>query len=183
MKRLTESQLRQVIREELIGLLNEISPYERGPIYGSPEARAKAEKEIQQERSKGKKIGTITFEQLKTTQKELGDDPSKVRGEDFSSTTGTFAPLNAEGNAKYTKNIPVDLYYSKQTGYVVYVNPEGSGVQEPYTVSTMLGQVLTKLIESPPEEPTTQAVTEPTNMFDKLKGRIGALRTKIGFEE
>lgn len=32
-KRLTESQLRQVIREELVGLLNEISPFEKGP-YG-----------------------------------------------------------------------------------------------------------------------------------------------------
>ena len=33
MKRLTESQIRQVIREELVGLLNEISPFEKGP-YG-----------------------------------------------------------------------------------------------------------------------------------------------------
>ena len=38
MKRLTESQIRQVIREELVGLLNEISPFERGPIFGSPRA-------------------------------------------------------------------------------------------------------------------------------------------------
>jgi hypothetical protein len=36
MRRLTESQLRKVIREELVGLLNEISPFERGPIFGSP---------------------------------------------------------------------------------------------------------------------------------------------------
>ena len=33
MKKLTEAQLRQVIREELVRLLNEVSPFERGP-YG-----------------------------------------------------------------------------------------------------------------------------------------------------
>jgi hypothetical protein len=38
MKRLTESQLRQVIREELVGLLNETSPFVKGRIFGSPRA-------------------------------------------------------------------------------------------------------------------------------------------------
>lgn len=181
MKRLTESQIRQIIKEELVGLLNEIDVDVRGPVYGSPKAREEAERQQKKEKDKGKKIGTITFEQLKRTQKELGDDPSKVQGVDFSSTTGTFAPLNAEGNARYTKNIPVDLYYNRLTGYVVYINPEGGGKPEPYVVSTTLGKVLEQLISSPP--PTTETVTEPPSMLDTLRGRIAALRTKMGFEE
>lgn len=47
MKRLTESQLRQVIREELVGLLNEISPFERGPIYGSPRNQPVIDTEVE----------------------------------------------------------------------------------------------------------------------------------------
>ena len=52
MKRLTESQIRQVIGEELVGLLNEIQAYERYPEM-APE----------QLRNHGEYLGSITVDE------------------------------------------------------------------------------------------------------------------------
>jgi len=71
MKRITEAQIRQVIREEILGLLNEIQAYERYPEM-APESI----------RNKGEYLGNITVEQLINVL-ELLPDPHTLNQFEF----------------------------------------------------------------------------------------------------
>ena len=146
MKKLSESQIRQVVREELTKLLAE-------------------EAEV----SKPEVVGKTTFGKLKQVQADLGNDPSPVRGPNFS-TDGSFANLNDIRNVNDSRiqNLPIDIRFNKATKiYDVFFDVDGGGPMD-FTISKALAE---KLLSKDSRQEKTD---EPKpSIYQKFKTKFG----------
>lgn len=142
MKRITEAQIRQVIREEIHKVLSEA-------VLKEPEM-----------------IGKTTFDQLKKTQQEMGDDVSTVRGPNFS-TGESFLNLNDKRNVKHPQvvNKPVEIYKNSKNIYFVRFDPDDGGKAD-FVISNALAD---KLLSKPTQQSTEQ---EKPSLYQKLKTRF-----------
>ena len=146
MKKLSEAQIRQVVREELAKLLAEVA-----------------------EISKPEKVGTTTFGKLKQAQAELGVDPSPVRGPNFS-TDGSFANLNDKRNVNDPRiqNLPVAIRFNKATKiYDVFFDVDNDGAMG-FTISNALAK---KLLSKDSKQETTNQ--QNPSLYQRFKTKFG----------
>ena len=108
MKRLTESQIRQVIREELVGLLNEIQAYERYPEM-APE----------QLRNHGEYLGSITVDELIKVLRKL---PTPHTVNQFN-----FMEISFDKNSRSLLGKPVYIFKSNLGEYYSFYYYDGDG--------------------------------------------------------
>jgi hypothetical protein len=121
MKRITEAQVRQVIREELHRLLNEVDVDVRGPIYGKPTLR------------RPPPIDDISEEYLgKIELKKFIDDLKEI-GDQYSLNIFEIIELPYDKRNLILMSTPV--YFERQSSnYVAYVNIDADGYL-PYQLS------------------------------------------------
>jgi len=111
MKRITEAQIRQVIREEILGLLNEIQAYERYPEM-APESI----------RNKGEYLGNITVEQLINVLEKL---PAPYTLNQFE-----FMQLNFDKRQKPILQNQVHIFKSNVGDYYSFAYYDGDGYRD-----------------------------------------------------
>jgi hypothetical protein len=124
MKRITEAQIRQVVREELHRLLNEVDVDVRGPIYGKPTLRRPPTPPPIDDIS-GEYLGEIKLEKFIKDLQKIGDQYS----------LNIFEVIELPYDRRNLMLMPTPVYFERQpSNYVAHVNIDGDGYL-PYQLS------------------------------------------------
>jgi len=128
MKRITEAQVRQVVREELHRLLNEVDVDVRGPIYGKPTLTRPPPIEERPPKHlgiSGEYLGKIELEKFIKDLQKIGEQYS----------LNIFEVIELPYDRRNLILMPTPVYFERQPGnYVAYVNIDGDGYL-PYQLS------------------------------------------------